>query len=134
MSLVPPIKLVSTAAEVTTATTGVGASGLAAPRLNVRDARTIAGRRNLLHAFEVHLCAAIVEQRAQFSVLRVAKIALCLHDEEVRGETNLKAALLGFETLLREFPRDLCGLQPLAIRFDEQGRVGDLSGDLKFEC
>ena len=94
---------------------------------------TAAGRGNLLHALEIDLRAPVVEQRAQLRVLRVAQIALRLHDEEVRGEADVEAALLGLEPLLGELARDLRRLQPLAVRLDLQRRVGDFGGDLQLE-
>jgi hypothetical protein len=48
--------------------------------------------------------------------LRVAQIALRLHDLEVGGEADLVAALLGLEPPLRQLHRSIGRLQP--PRFD----------------
>ena len=88
---------------------------------------------NLLDALEVDLRAAVVEQGAQLRVLRVAQIALRLHDEEVRREADVEAALLGVQPLLREITRHLRGLHALAVGLDLQRGVGHLGGDLQLE-
>ena len=70
-------------------------AGCSRYRRDGRDRGAAAGRRRLLHALEIDERSAVVEQRAQFGVLRVAQIALRLHDEEVRRQAHFEPALFG---------------------------------------
>src|SRR5207253_8256788 len=68
--------------------------------------------RRLLQALVLDQRMAVIEQRAQFRVLRGREVALGLDDEEVRREAHVEPALLGVEPLLRESARDGRGLIP----------------------
>ena len=70
--------------------------------------------RGFLHALEVHQRTAIVEQGAQLGVLRVAQIALRLHDEEVGRQADLEPALFGLEPVLGKLACRSGRLDPLA--------------------
>src|SRR5438128_3787524 len=72
----------------------------AAARAQHRDAG--AGERGLLETLELDERLAVVQNRAQLAVLRVAQIALGLDDEVVGRHPDLELALLGLELFLRE--------------------------------
>ena len=55
-------------------------------------------------------------------ILRAGQIALRLDDEEVGGQADVEAALLGIEALLRELARGLRRAVPREAALDLQRR------------
>ena len=107
-------------------------SAATATGVDRRNAAATSGGR-FLHALEVDLRAAVVEQRAQFRVLRIAQIALRLDHEEVRGQADVEPALLGLEALLGQLPRRRAPPRSASAVLDLQRGVGDFGGDLQLE-
>jgi hypothetical protein len=83
--------------------------------------------------FEFHLRASIVEQRSQLDVLCVAQVALRLHHEKVRRQTDVEPALLGFEAFFRELPGGRRSLDAFTRRLDLHSGVGDVSRHLQLD-
>ena len=71
--------------------------------------------RNFLNTLEVDLRAPEVEQRAELGILRIPQVALRLHDEEVRREPDVEAALFGLEALFGELASGNGRLQACTI-------------------
>ena len=76
---------------------------------------------------------AVVGQRPQLGVLRVAQIALRLDDEEVGGHADFELALLGLEPLFGQLARGHRRLDALQVALHRERGVGDLGGDLQLE-
>src|SRR5688572_17502650 len=95
------------------------------PYLRIWKTRYLSlARAGLLDAVELDKGFPIIEQRAQFGVLRFAEVALRLHDLIVVRHADFEAAHLGIETALRKLARRASRRQRLGAVGHLQRRIG----------